>query len=166
MIDIATPLLDYPGYEITKSGTVFSLPNASRPSRRVLKPRQDKDGYWVINIRKDGLSKTVKVHRLVAITFLPNLHNKPQVNHIDENRANCHLDNLEWATPTENARHSIPSKYARHGGRWHNAKLTPEAAYHIREMYGTGMVRFSELAKLFGVSLSLIDKVTTGKAWA
>ena len=60
-------------------------------------------GYERVNLKKDGIEKTMQVHRLVALAFLPNPQNKPEVNHIDENKENNNVDNLEWVTSKENA---------------------------------------------------------------
>jgi hypothetical protein len=63
-------------------------------------------GYYQVQIYDDNMKKhNSRVHRLVAMAFIPNLDNKPQVNHIDENKANNHVDNLEWITNIENCRH-------------------------------------------------------------
>lgn len=59
-------------------------------------------GYIQVAVRDGGKSKTFNVHRLVAEAFIPNPDNLPQVNHKDENRANCHVENLEWCTSKYN----------------------------------------------------------------
>lgn len=70
--------------------------------------RLDKDGYPRVTIKDDdGKELTRFVHRLVAITFIPNQNNKPQVNHIDGNKSNPHAENLEWVTNRENSLHAI-----------------------------------------------------------
>jgi len=63
------------------------------------------DGYEHVVLYKYGKKLTTKVHRLVAIAFIPNNSNKPEVNHIDSNRKNNKLNNLEWVTKSENIRH-------------------------------------------------------------
>ena len=62
----------------------------------------DNNGYYVTTLTKDGISKRYQVHRLVALTYIPNPENKPQVNHLDENKTNNNVDNLVWATAFEN----------------------------------------------------------------
>jgi hypothetical protein len=69
---------------------------------KMKKPSINKKGYAKIGINGNDYP----VHRLVAIAFIPNPENKPQVNHIDENKANNHVDNLEWVTQSENIRHN------------------------------------------------------------
>ena len=71
----------------------------------VRKPKVANDGYYNIYLTKDGVSEFFPISRLVATHFIPNPHNKEQVNHIDEDKSNNHISNLEWATAKENANH-------------------------------------------------------------
>ena len=88
-------LKDIKGYEglyaVTPEGEVWSY-----QSKKFLKPITDKDGYLIITLYKDGQKKMHKIHRLVAMAYLPNPENLPQINHKDENKANNCLQNLEW----------------------------------------------------------------------
>lgn len=63
-------------------------------------------GYYMANLNKDGLQKSIKVHRLVAEAFIPNPENKPSVNHKNGNKLDNNVYNLEWATYSENKRHA------------------------------------------------------------
>jgi len=73
---------------------------------RILAENIRKDNYVEVILSVNGISKNLSVHRLVAQTFLPNPENKPQVNHIDGNTQNNNINNLEWATPSENMTHA------------------------------------------------------------
>lgn len=73
---------------------------------RILQPIVDHRGYERVCLFKTDRDRRYRVHRLVAITFIPNLDNKPQVNHIDGNKRNNRVSNLEWVTNDENMHHS------------------------------------------------------------
>ena len=70
-------------------------------------PCKSRWGYMNVCLRKNGKGKTEKVHRIVAKAFLPNPLNKREVNHIDGDKTNNELWNLEWATPSENMKHAV-----------------------------------------------------------
>lgn len=74
---------------------------------QVKKPTETDKGYLKITLFKNGKGKTREIQRLVAEAFIPNPEGKEQVNHIDGNKKNNHVENLEWTTPLENTRHSI-----------------------------------------------------------
>jgi len=89
-------------YSINKDGQVWS-----HFFNKFLKQQTDKQGYKTIKLYDDGdgTYKRYKIHRLVAITYIPNPNNLLQVNHKDGNKQNNHVDNLEWVTPKENTQH-------------------------------------------------------------
>lgn len=72
---------------------------------KIRKPRMSKDGYYIINLNKDGKMTTYRVHRLVGEQFIENKENKPYINHKDGNKLNNNVDNLEWCTAKENSIH-------------------------------------------------------------
>ena len=94
-------------YQISNLGRVRSLARATT-SGKVLK-QMKKHGYMNVCFSKNNVDKYFRVHRLVALAFIPNPENKPTVNHIDGNKANNNVSNLEWATHSENETHSYRS---------------------------------------------------------
>ena len=101
MTEIWRDIEGYEGlYQVSNKGRVKSL---YKGSERILKLHDDGRGYLKAHLTKENTSKHIRVHRLVAQTFIPNLYNKPQVNHLDENKKNNCVDNLEWTTAKENS---------------------------------------------------------------
>ena len=98
------PVVGYEGlYEISSDGYIKSLTRY----KNILRPWVNKStGYPMVTLYGRGKSKKSSVHRLMAIHFIPNPSNLPQVNHKDNDRSNFSLHNLEWATDSENQRHS------------------------------------------------------------
>ena len=94
----------YSNYEITKSGDIYSL-----TTNIWVSPFEDKNGYKRIALVGDDNNRVKEsVHKLVALTYIDNPNNYPVINHIDEDKQNNHVDNLEWCTISHNVRHSKP----------------------------------------------------------
>lgn len=99
------PLSTNKNYLVTKDGKVYSC-----RSNKFLKPKIDPDGYLSVSICDNGKKKQESIHRLVARVYLKNKCNYKYVNHIDLNKQNNNLNNLEWCSPKENMIH-----YAKNG---------------------------------------------------
>ena len=97
-------------YQISNLGRIKCIRNKEKPF--IMHPPADSDGYYRLKLTKNGKFKSYKVHRLVAQHFIPNPYNLPQVNHIDENKANNRMSNLEWCDHLYNSNYS---KYKRVG---------------------------------------------------
>ena len=109
-------IVGYEGlYKIDTNGDIYSYDkivkfyggrNALRKGKK-LKTRFDRYGYKRIQLRKDGISRTHSIHRLIAETYLKNIENKPQINHINGIKDDNRLENLEWCTNQENIIHAV-----------------------------------------------------------
>lgn len=112
MIETFKDIVDYEGlYQISNLGNVKSLPrgNGNGYRERLLKYEIDNrktTQYARVTLSKDGKTKRVLVHRLVANAFIPNPLGKPLINHVDNNGLNNAVSNLEWCTQSENMKHS------------------------------------------------------------
>ena len=154
-------------YQVSNLGRVKSFHNNGV---RILNPSfADYPGYYVVNLTKNGKQQTQYVHILVAQAFIPNPENKSYVNHIDGDKLNNCLENLEWTTPTENSRHAWRNGLikSRTGTKNLHSKLTPEQVRYIRVNYKPHDENFSmvALARKFNVSKSTIYLVLARKTY-
>lgn len=108
VIELWKPLLEYKGIEVSSIGRVRKAANKRRKERILTEFPKDRDGYCRCSVQRlDGTWTSQPVHRLVAKAFISNPENKEAVNHIDGNRSNNRVDNLEWVTARENVLHSF-----------------------------------------------------------
>lgn len=103
---------DIPGYEglyaITEDGKVWSYPKYCGcicHTGKWLTPFGDKGGYIRIGLRNNNKKYTYRLHRLIALTYIPNPENKPEVNHKNRIKTDNRIENLEWSTRKENMEH-------------------------------------------------------------
>lgn len=100
----------FDGYEVSTFGRVKSVARKKgwcMAHEKFLKPWHLPKGYLVVSLSKDGKKKHCQIHRLVADAFIPNLDNKPQVNHKNGDKTDNRVENLEWATNCENHIHKV-----------------------------------------------------------
>jgi len=91
----------YPNYLIYPDGRIWSKPR-HRAKGRYLTQWDNGRGYLRVKLSHDGVVKQIRVHRLVAFHYIPNPENKSEINHIDGDKTNNSVENLEWATRIEN----------------------------------------------------------------
>jgi len=126
-------IIGYENYLIYENGQVFSKKN-----KRFLKPRVDRYGYLSIQISKNNQRKNVRIHRLIALYFIPNPENKRCVDHIDGNKANNSISNLRWASDSENCKN----------GKKRSHNTSGEKNVYWTEQTGKWAVSFSVNGKL------------------
>lgn len=140
-------------YFISDTGKVFSTKSgimkelATHPCRK---------GYLRINFTNGNYRKSYKVHRLVAEAFIPNPEGKPQVNHINSVRDDNNVDNLEWATASENTLHGVRYGDVASGEDSHAALFTNSQVLEIYNRLVAGEYA-RDLAKEYGTSFQSID---------
>ena len=160
-------------YFITKDGRVWSN-NRKNGIERFMK-QYEMDGYLNVGLYKDGKQKKFRVHRLVAQAFITNLENKPYINHIDGDRKNNCVSNLEWCTQRENVIHAIHTL-----NKWSNTdsqrkiaskccilkrKLTMDEAREVRHLHFDTGYTISELSNMYGLSETGIKRILYNKSY-
>ena len=132
-------------YFVTTDGKVIGIKGCE------MKLNAGKSGYF--QVRSTRLNKTFSVHRMIAETYIPNIKNKSDVNHINGIKTDNRIENLEWVTRSENMKHSVNVL-----GKKYVGKLNKDDIEYIKNNYkprtkGSTQV---DLAKRFGVTQGAI----------
>lgn len=144
---------NFPAYTISKEGNVKNIKTG-----RILKPYVNSKGYFQVDIKdSEGKRKEMLVHRLVALCFLSNPHDLPVVNHIDEDKMNNNLTNLEWVTHKDNCNHGT-----------RNQRMSYAKKKEVRVIDSKGYVKevirgIQEIVKKYNISLNLLRKSMKGE---
>jgi hypothetical protein len=134
-------------YFISEKGEIFR-------NNRKLKPWVDKDGYQQIYLYLNGVRIIKKVHRLVAEVYIQNPFELPQINHLDGNKKNNQITNLEWSNSKENNHHALLKGLRK-------TKIKIEDIQKIKDDKRTA----KEIASDFNVHKSTINKIRQNKSW-
>ena len=159
--DFIPEIKDY--YTITSDGLIYS------DNSGLMKTR-DRAGtdYQIINLSKlDGSKRTFRVHRLVMMAFNPvKSMNELEVNHIDGNKKNNKLENLEWCTASENQIHAFKTglNKPRKGEESNFSKLTEDDVKKVFELREKGLLQ-KEIAEIVGCTKSNISCILRKKSW-
>ena len=155
----------YVDYQISTKGRVNSMKHFNC---KILKQSKNKGGYYHVNLYENKIKKNIDIHRLVAQAFIPNPDNKPCVNHIDGNKQNNHIDNLEWVTCLENHKHAwkIGLKNSKHnqGIKHYFSKLTENEVLTIHGLYLSGMKQ-KQIAKTYNINQQNVSSIINGISW-
>src|SRR6266498_3180209 len=155
MEEIWKDIQGYEGYyQISSLGRVKSLSRSLKikygyriTKEKIMINKFGTFGYSHITLCMFNSSKIFLVHRLVAKAFIPNPNNYPQVNHIDGNKQNNLIENLEWATKSMNAKHAYKIGLRGVGEDHQMAKLTDKKVLDIREIYNDDFLTLDEIAE-------------------
>lgn len=161
-------------YQVSNLGNIKALAQKrwmnvnmcySHYKEKILKPSTTIDGYLKIRLYKDLIDKNFLVHRLVGISFIDNIENKKEINHINGIKNDNRIENLEWVTPMENVKHSykIGIKKPQKGIYNGSCKLTELQVLEIRSL--KGLKSYNELSKIYNVGTSTIGRVLQKTHW-
>lgn len=149
-------------YLVCSNGDIYG------PTGKKLKPRKSDDGYAIVTMGRAGVKRSSQyVHRVVAKVFLPNPNNLSDVDHLDNNRMNPAVENLEWVTHEENIRRAYEkgSHIGRITGEKNpKARLTPELVLELRAQYKAG-VTIQELVDEYGYPWNTIGNAVKYITW-
>lgn len=149
-------------YKVSNLGRILSVRTG-----KILKQNISRFGYSRIELNVNGTAKKHLVHRLVAFAFIPEVKDKPHVNHLDNNRSHNIVENLEWCTVKENI------NYASSQGRLNdvkgiknaNAFLKEDQVLEIRRLAATNQFKQCEIAMLFGLDEKHVSLIVLRKRW-
>lgn len=154
-------------YQVSNYGRVKSLDRIVQMRRggktldmhikeRIRRQVKSRDGYYGVQLIKGCKEKTIKVHRLVAVAFLDNPDGLPEVNHIDGNKENNRVENLEWCTHGHNIRHAIRTGLIKAENRGSNRKK-------VRRSDGVEFASLTKAAEASNAQISNISKCCHGQ---
>lgn len=160
-IEIWKDIEDYIGlYKVSSFGRIRST-----KSELFRKFTLNRDGYLYINLCKEGKTKNLKVHRLVAIHFCEKIELKSHVDHIDGNKQNNYSVNLRWCTHAENIQFAWDlGIYDNIGSKHRMSKLIEDEVIQIKKLISSGGKNYI-IAKQFNVSQQTICDIRKGRLW-
>ena len=145
-------MVDIKGYEgiyaITTCGKVWSY-----RSKRFLKTHKTSKGYERVELYKNNKCKRFTIHKLVAMAYIPNPDNLPQINHKDENKQNNYVNNLEWCTNKYN------SNYGTRNERMSKSKMKKVLCIELNRIFDSELQAEREL----GIGVARISECCSGK---
>ena len=149
-------------YYVTRDGRVTATKKVE-----YLKAQLDRGGYFKVLLYLNKKGFGFFIHRLVAELYVPNPNNYTCVNHIDGNKLNNSIENLEWCTMSQNTRHALNTGLfvAARGENQHTHKLKERQVLRIRKLYETTSITQKELAKKYKVNPSTISDIITRVSW-
>lgn len=155
------PVPGYDKYLCSNSGDLYSL-----FLNRAMKPADDSHGYLQLVLARNGIRKSLKVHKIVALTFLGDIASGLVVNHKDGNKRNNNVSNLEIVTKREDVEHAIAHGLMPIGEDCTNSKLSNSEVFSVLKMVEKGDLTQTQIGGIFSVHQSTISDIVRGRSWA
>jgi len=133
---------------------------------KLITPRLTSYGYYEVVFTVNNKRGKYFWHRVVAIAFIPNSENKPEVNHKNGNRADYSIDNLEWTTRSENQLHKTRILMSGSGENHPNAKLSSSDILNIHNLYKTGKYSQRKISEMYRLNNATVYKILRGIIWS
>lgn len=163
LVEEFRPVVGYENYYLVSShGNVKSI---RMGLHRVMKQANTK-GYKAINLKVKGKAIMKKVHRLVAEAFIPNPNDYPLINHLDSDKTNNKVSNLEWSTSKLNTAHGIKFGNIKISGEDSpNTDLTNDDVMEIRRLFSESCISINELGIKYNKKIGTIQNIVNNKSW-
>lgn len=145
-------VVEYERYEVNQFGDI-----RHKQRKHVLSPRPNAAGYLYVAFNIEGHRKNFAVHRIVANAFIPNPNNYSEVNHIDSNKTNNCVENLEWVDSSQNKKHA----YQKQENKTCRGKMVEQ--YSLQDEYIRTFNSVSEAAQFLGCSVGAISNCCLGR---
>ena len=131
-----------------------------------MSPQTNKFGYLTIRLCRDGKKHNFTIHKLVAITFLKNTNNYPEINHKNGIKADNRVKNLEWCNRSQNIKHAheMGLAYDKKGENHGRSKIKESDIYNIIELRNSGKT-LDFIGKLYQVTPQNIYQIVKRKSW-
>lgn len=157
-------------YEVSNYGQVRSIDRYCSGRKGLIKGQiihsdLNQKGYPQLRLYNSNKKYVRNQHRLVALAFIPNPNNLPQVNHIDGNKENNCVTNLEWISNSDNMRHAykLGLKCSK-GENNSNCKITDNQVTQIKLIYNTGKSS-KYISEELDIKLHIVRQIISGKSW-
>ena len=160
-------------YLVSNYGRILTTGYKGGKKCSIMKPAKDNQGYLRTMLKLNGRVRTIKVHRIVAQTWIPNEENKLQVNHKNFDRSDNRVENLEWMTPKENCLYSfnagriirpVCTNFVK-GEQIGTSKLTELEIKEIRQKFKPRVYTREMLGKEYNVAPATIKDIILKKSW-
>lgn len=165
---------NYSLYEASTDGEIKTFNWKNKGTIAIMKPHRDNGGYLRTMLKRDdGKIHTIKVHRIIASTFLDNPDNKETVNHKNGIKTDNRVINLEWSTRSENCKHAFDTDLNNNRGQNNScASLTDAQVIEIRKNYQYGRksrhdggLTKKQIAEQYGTTFATIKQIVQGQSW-